>query len=123
MGAVLAVDEPDPRPVRHVAGRTAGDPALSLLDLFDGAAASRILRRAAGHGVGIGHGDLRADPAPGHGGGGSGLDRGVYDLADRCRVLSGLDPAGLAAARLMGVAVDLRVRRNAGGPVLRDLPN
>ena len=36
----LAVDEPDPRPARHVAGRTAGDPALSLFDLCDGAAAS-----------------------------------------------------------------------------------
>src|SRR5712671_7624743 len=77
MGAVPAVDEPDPRPVRHVAGRSAGDPALSLFDLCDGAAASRILCRAAGHGLGIGHGDLRVDPAPGHGGGGSGLDRGV----------------------------------------------
>jgi ABC-2 type transport system permease protein len=58
------------RPARHVAGGAAGDPALSLFDLCDGAAASRILYRALGHGLGIGHGDLRVDPAPGHGGGG-----------------------------------------------------
>src|SRR5437016_12788095 len=98
MGAVVAVDEPDPRPAWHVAGHAAGDPALSLFDLCDGAAASRILCRAAGHGLGIGHGDLRVDPAPGVGGGGPGLDHRLYDLADQCGVLSGLDPAELAAA-------------------------
>src|SRR5215467_9069130 len=49
--------------------------------------------------LGIGHGDMRTDPAPGHGGGGSGLDRRLHDFADQCRVLSGLDPARLAPAR------------------------
>src|SRR6202023_3099928 len=107
MGAVSAVDEPHPRPARHAARGAAGDPTLSLLDLLDGAAARRVLCRAAGHGLGIGYGDLWPDPAPGLGGGGSGLDHRLHHIADQCRILPGLDPAGLAAARRLGIAVDL----------------
>src|SRR5262249_2297182 len=39
VGSVAAVDEHDPRVAWHAAGGVAGDPALSLLDLRDGASA------------------------------------------------------------------------------------
>src|SRR5262245_57776885 len=54
MGAGVGVDEPSPRLDRGRAGGIARHPALSLLDFFDGAAAHRVLHRAAGHGLGMG---------------------------------------------------------------------
>src|SRR5580693_1240019 len=122
MGPVAAVDEYDPRLARHPAGGAAGDPALSLFDLRDGASAPRVLRRAADHGLGIGSGNLRADPAPGYGSRGSGLDRGVYLIAAQLRLLPRLDVARLAAACRLGAALDLCLRRHANGAVHRRLP-
>ena len=52
--AVAAGDERDPGADRHRAGGAAGDPALSLFDLFAGAAAGRVLCRAAGMGWALG---------------------------------------------------------------------
>ena len=52
MGDLAARDEPHPRRDRRRAGGAAGDPALSLFDLFAGAAAHRLFRRAAGDGLG-----------------------------------------------------------------------
>src|SRR5258708_6983861 len=117
MGVVAAVDELDPRLDRYHTGGTAGDPALPLFDLRDGAAARRVLCRASGDGLGAGYGDLRVDPAPGNGGGGLGLDCRLHPLADQRGVLPGVDPSDLAATRRLGVAVDLRVRGHAGGAV------
>src|SRR6202043_2650171 len=107
MGSVAAVDEHDPRLARHPAGGAAGDPALSLFDLRDGASPPSVLCRAADHGLGIGTGDLRADPAPGYGSRGSGLDGGVYLIAAQLRLLPRLDITRLAAAYRLGAALDL----------------
>src|SRR5215831_2725075 len=117
MGVVIAVDELDPRLDRYHTGGTAGDPALPLFDLRDGAATRRVLCRASGDGLGVGHGDLRVDPAPGNGGRGVGLDSRLHPLADQCGVLPSVDPSQLAAAHRLGVAVDLRIRGYAGGAI------
>src|SRR5712671_5532555 len=110
MGGVATGDEHDPRLARHPAGGIAGDPALPLFDLLYGVAPGRVLRRAGDLGLGARSGDLRTDPAPGHGGGGTGLDRRLYALADQLHLLPGIDPAELAAARRLGAALDLCVR-------------
>src|SRR5712671_3426741 len=107
MGSVAAVDEHDPRLARHPAGGAAGDPALSLFDLRDGASPPSVLCRAADHGLGIGSGNLRTDPAPGHGSGGAGLDCSIYPLTDKLCLLPGLDIARLATACRLGAAFDV----------------
>src|SRR6516165_3221681 len=118
MGIVAAVDEHDQSLARHRTGSAAGDSPIPLFDLFDGSAARRVLCRADGHGLGARDGDLRVDPASRLGGRGYGLDRRLYPVADQRGLLSGIDPAWLAAARRLGIAVDLRIRGYAGGIVL-----
>src|SRR5215831_11880185 len=54
MGVVIAVDELDPCLDRHHTGGTAGDPALPLFDLRDGAATRRVFCRASGDGLALG---------------------------------------------------------------------
>ena len=122
MGRSTVVDEPHSGADRRRAGGLAGDPALSLFDLFAGRAAGRVLRRAAGHGLGAGAGDLRDDPAPRHGRREPGLARRLHPVADQRRLLPGVDPAALAAARRLGPAVDLCVRGHARGAVPACLP-
>src|SRR6516225_8827542 len=120
MGIVSAVDEHDQSLARHRTGSAAGDSPIPLLYLFDGSAARRVLCRADGHGLGAGDGDLRIDPASRLGGRGHGLDGCLYPVADQRGLLSGIDPAWLAAARRLGVAVYLCIRGHAGGIVFGD---
>src|SRR6185312_15374862 len=123
MGDLASRDERDPGRDRRGAGGGAGDPALPLLDLRDGAAARRFRRRADGDGLGAGPGDLRADHAARHGGGESRLDRDLRAVADLLRLLPGVDPAALAAAGRLVPAADLCVRGDARGAVRAGLPD
>src|SRR6185312_14745533 len=122
MGALAPRDEPHPGPHRRAAGDGARHPALPLLNLRPRPAAPRLLRLPARHGLGAGAHDHRRHPAPRHGRRDGRLARRLRAGADQRRLLSGGDPAGLAAARRLGAALGAYLRGDARADVPARLP-